>query len=72
MNRKKASGDFPSRRGSIRSVPLDLTEEFTPSVFPKTESQAAFLNGVLKDNFIFMDMVRNSHNLVCGSTWLTL
>lgn len=43
--------------------PLDLTVDYEPPIFPKTDEEVAFLEHVLQDNFIFMDLSDEERSL---------
>jgi len=46
----------PKIRGTIFSAPIDLTADFEPPVYAKSDKEKTFLEFALKDNFIFTDL----------------
>ena len=52
------------QREAVMGRILDFDGDFTPPVYPKTEGDAKFLDGVLGENFIFSDLSRKQRKML--------
>jgi cAMP-dependent protein kinase regulator len=53
----------PKIRGTIFSSPVDLSVDYEPPQYPKSDSERMFLAQALSSNFIFMDLIDEQRNL---------
>ena len=52
------------QREAVMGRILDFDGDFTPPVYPKTERDTKFLDGVLGENFIFSDLSRKQRKML--------